>query len=128
MQDRFQHGLVDAVVEELHVFRAFFEHVAEDAFQQAFGQFHVAPEVAESHLGLDHPELGEVPGRVAVSARKVGPNVYVLPSPQAKISASSCPLTVRYAGRSKKSSEKSTSPPSRCAGILPVCGVAVSAS
>ena len=38
----------------------------EDAFQQPFGQFHVAPEVAKGHLRLDHPELGQVAGRVAV--------------------------------------------------------------
>ena len=41
------------------------------------------------------------------SARNVGPNVYTLPSEQAKISASSCPLTVKYVGRPKKSPEKS---------------------
>ena len=32
------------------------------------------------------------------SARNVGPNVYTLPSEQAKISASNCPLTVKKAG------------------------------
>ena len=70
--DRFQNGFVDAVVEELHVFRAFFQHVAEDAFQQALGQFHVAPEIAEGHLGLDHPELGQVARRVAVLGAEGG--------------------------------------------------------
>ena len=64
--ERFDHRLVDPLVEELHVLRALFQHVAEDAFQQPFGQFHVAPEVAEGHLRLDHPELGQVAGRVAV--------------------------------------------------------------
>ena len=34
-------------------------------------------------------------GVLLFSARKVGPNVYVLPKPQANVSASSCPLTVR---------------------------------
>ena len=63
---RFDHRLVDPLVEELHVFRAFFQHVAENAFQQPFGQFHVAPEVAKGHFRLDHPELGQVAGRVAV--------------------------------------------------------------
>ena len=38
----------------------------EDALQQPFGQFHVAPQVAEGHFRLDHPELGQVAGRVAV--------------------------------------------------------------
>ena len=66
MPDRFQHGFVDSVVEKLHVFGAFFEHVAEDALQQPFGQFHIAPQIAKRDLRLDHPELGEVPGRVAV--------------------------------------------------------------
>ena len=42
------------------------------------------------------------------SARNVGPKVYALPSEQAKVSASNCPLTVRNAGRWKKSCEKST--------------------
>jgi len=41
------------------------------------------------------------------SARKVGPKVYALLSAQANVSASSCPLTVRNAGRLKKSFEKS---------------------
>ena len=45
------------------------------------------------------------------SARKVGPKVYALPSEQANTSASNCPLTVRNAGRSKKSWLKSTSQP-----------------
>ena len=64
--ERFDHRLVDPLVEELHVFGAFFQHVAEDALQEPFGQFHVAPEVAEGHLRLDHPELGQVARRVAV--------------------------------------------------------------
>ena len=42
------------------------------------------------------------------SARKVGPNVYTLVNASAKISASSCPLTVRYVGLPKKSCVKST--------------------
>ena len=70
--ERFDDRLVDPLVEELHVFRAFFQHVAEDAFQQPFGQFHVAPQVAKGHLRLDHPELGQVAGRVAVLGAEGG--------------------------------------------------------
>ena len=44
------------------------------------------------------------------SALKVGPNVYTSPIARAKISASSCPLTVRLARRPKKSFLKSTRP------------------
>jgi hypothetical protein len=48
------------------------EHVADDVFQEILGELHVAREVAERHLGLDHPELGEVSRRVRVLGAEGG--------------------------------------------------------
>jgi hypothetical protein len=69
---RGEHGFVDALVEELEVFGTSPEHVLDDRFQKFLGQRHVAGEIAERHLRLDHPELGQVPGRVRVLGAEGG--------------------------------------------------------
>ena len=61
-----EHRRVDALVEELHVLRAAFQHVADDALEERLGQVHVVVELEEGHLRLDHPELGQVARRVGV--------------------------------------------------------------
>ena len=69
LEDALQPGedvLVDAVVEELHVLGAAFQHVADDALEERLGQGHVVVQVEEGHLRLDHPELGQVARRVGV--------------------------------------------------------------
>ena len=48
------------------------EHVADDAFQERLGQGHVVVQVEEGHLGLDHPELGEVARGVRVLGAERG--------------------------------------------------------
>ena len=48
------------------------EDVLDDVLQELLGERHVAGEIAERHLRLDHPELGEVAGRVGVLGAKRG--------------------------------------------------------
>ncbi len=52
--------------EELHIFLVLPEHFAEKVFHILFGKRHVSMNIAEGHLRLDHPELGEVALRVGV--------------------------------------------------------------
>ena len=42
------------------------QHIADDGFDEVLGQLHVVEEFIERHLGLDHPELGEMPSGVRV--------------------------------------------------------------
>ena len=48
------------------------EHVGDDVLQKLFGQLAVAIQIAERHLGLDHPELGQVARRVGVLGAEGG--------------------------------------------------------
>ena len=65
-----EHRLVDPLVEELHVFVAIGEHVADDPLQKPLGERHVVGELEERRFGLDHPELGQVPRGVGVLRAK----------------------------------------------------------
>ena len=52
--------LVHEAVEEVDLIGAALEHAADDVLDHRLGHVHVAREVAERHLRLDHPELGGV--------------------------------------------------------------------
>ena len=65
--------LVDELVEEVHLVGAGVQHIADDVLGHGFGHVHVAGQVAEGHLGLDHPELGGVPGGKALLSAEGGP-------------------------------------------------------
>ena len=68
--ERVDARVVDPLVEELHVFGALRQHVAEDALEKRLGQVHVVGQLEERHLRLDHPELGQVPRGVGVLGAK----------------------------------------------------------
>ena len=59
-------ALLDALVEEFEVLRAVLEHGGHAVLEVGLGARHVVRQVGEGHLGLDHPELGEVARRVGV--------------------------------------------------------------
>ena len=61
-----EHGRVDAVVEEAEVLGTAVEDALEDLLQEDLDQRHLAVQIAEGHLRLDHPELGQVPTGVRV--------------------------------------------------------------
>ena len=58
--------VVDPLVEELHVFFTIGEHIGDDPLQESLGQIHVVSQLEECRLGLDHPELGQMPRGVGV--------------------------------------------------------------
>ncbi len=61
------HRVVDPLVEELHVLGGTAASTSPKMrFRKRFGQVHVVGQVAERHLRLDHPELGQVPRGVGV--------------------------------------------------------------
>ena len=68
----FEYRLVDALIEELHVFFAIAKHILADSLQEPFRQIHVVGQFVESHFRLDHPELRGVPGGVGVFGAKGG--------------------------------------------------------
>ena len=72
MLERREHGVVDALVEELEIGAAVLEDVLDDVLQELLGERHVVGEIAEGHLRLDHPELGEVARRVGVLGAERG--------------------------------------------------------
>ena len=57
---------VDKAVEKRKIVRAALHHAANDVLDHRFRHFHVAVEVAERHLRLDHPELGGVARGVGI--------------------------------------------------------------
>ena len=59
-------ALVDELVEEGHLVGAVVQHIADDILGHGLGGVHVAVQVAEGHLRLDHPELGGVAGGKAL--------------------------------------------------------------
>ena len=63
---------VDHLVEELEVVHAVVEGPADAVFDELLFEGGEAFEVVEGHLGLDHPELGQVAGRVAVFGAEGG--------------------------------------------------------
>ena len=65
-------ALVHEFVEELHLLGSVLQGEAYDVFDHVFHDLHVAFQVAESHLGLDHPELGGVACGVGVFSSEGG--------------------------------------------------------
>src|SRR4051812_41853215 len=62
--------LVHELAEELEVGGAMFLRIANQVFHERFGEVHVASEIAERNLGLDHPKFGGVAGGVRVLGAK----------------------------------------------------------
>ena len=60
------HALLDPFLEERHVVRPLFEHRPEDVLNQCLRQRGVVGEIRERDLGLDHPELGQMPAGVRI--------------------------------------------------------------
>ena len=61
-----QHGLVDAEVEELHIFRASFEYSIDDVLNELLSELHVVGQFVKRHLRFDHPELSQMSRRVGI--------------------------------------------------------------
>ena len=59
-------AVLDTQVEELHVLPAFGQEGPDQCLEKLLGQIHVALNVAECDLRLDHPELRQVPAGVGV--------------------------------------------------------------
>jgi glycyl-tRNA synthetase beta chain len=57
---------LDTLEKEGHVIAAFVQHCAYHVAQEVFRETRQVREIGECDLGLDHPELGEVAGRVRV--------------------------------------------------------------
>ena len=68
--ERLDRGLVVMLVEEGHVLGTLLERVLENPLEEPLGEVHVVGQLVERHLGLDHPEFGEVPRGVAVLGAK----------------------------------------------------------
>ncbi len=51
-------------LERLELLFAISRHAADDVLEEVLGELHVALEIHERDLGLDHPELGEVAARL----------------------------------------------------------------
>ena len=69
---RGEQVLVHELGEELEVAGAVLLRVADEVFHELLGEVHVAVEVTERDLGLDHPELGGVAGGVGVFSAEGG--------------------------------------------------------
>ena len=72
MLETLKKALVDKAVEERQIVRAALHHAANDVLDHRFRHFHVAVEVAERHLRLDHPELGGVARGVGILGAERG--------------------------------------------------------
>ena len=59
-------ALVDEAVEHVELIRALVHDRTDHELEHGLGALHVALEVAECHLRLDHPELGSMPSRIRV--------------------------------------------------------------
>jgi len=57
---------LDALVEEGEILGAIRQGDPRQVLEKVLGEVHVVDDVAEGHLGLDHPELGEMASRVGV--------------------------------------------------------------
>ena len=62
----FDQPVIILVVEEGEVVHAVVKSVLDKVFDELLGEDHVVVNVVESHLGLDHPELCQVPWGVGV--------------------------------------------------------------
>ena len=65
-------ALVHPLVEEVQLVGAVLHHVGDDELEHLLRDVHLALEVAEGHLGLDHPELGGMTARVGVLGAEGG--------------------------------------------------------
>ena len=61
-----QQSLVDELIEEIHLLRRLFQHIADDVLQHRLGQIHIVLEICKGNLRLDHPEFGGMPCRVGI--------------------------------------------------------------
>ena len=67
-----EQALVHELVEELEVLGAMRQGIADEVLHERLGDVHVAGQVAEGHLGLDHPELGGMARGVGVLGAEGG--------------------------------------------------------
>lgn len=51
---------------KLHVAAALIQDIREDCLKEVLGEIHIAFEIAERALGLDHPELCQVPAGIGI--------------------------------------------------------------
>jgi hypothetical protein len=65
-------ALVHPLIKEVELIGAVLHHVIDDVLEHLLRDVHLALEVAEGHLGLDHPELGRVTTRVGVLGAEGG--------------------------------------------------------
>jgi len=72
MLEAGEKAVFDELVEEGEVFSTVVEYVADAEFEVTFGTFHVGCEIGEGHFGLDHPEFGEVAGRMGIFSAEGG--------------------------------------------------------
>ena len=72
MLEALEQALVDEAVEHGQLVGAALHDEADDGAQHVLCDVHAVLEVAEGHLGLDHPELGGVPARVGVLGAERG--------------------------------------------------------
>ena len=72
MLESLDEPLIDKAVEKREIVRAALHHAANDVLDHRFRHFHVAVEVAERHLRLDHPELGGVARGVGILGAERG--------------------------------------------------------
>ena len=65
-------GIVVHLVEELQVVLAVLQRIVDAELDELLGQIHIVGDVIEGHLGLNHPELGQVARGVAVLSAEGG--------------------------------------------------------
>ena len=68
--ESFTQTLIDELFENRQIALVVFEHFTDEKFHQGLGEIHVAGEVAEGHLGFDHPELRRMARGVGVFRAK----------------------------------------------------------
>ncbi len=60
----------DPLVKKLHVFVAVIQTIAEDPFQEIFGQRHVVAQIKKRGFWLDHPKFSQMATGVAIFCTK----------------------------------------------------------
>ena len=53
-------------IEEIHLFRRIFQHIADHVFQHGFCKSHIIIKICKGHLRLDHPELCRMSCRIGI--------------------------------------------------------------
>ena len=66
MVQTVQETFIHEGVEEVHLLRSILQHIADHIFQHGLGQLHVVLQIREGDLGLDHPELCRMAGRIGI--------------------------------------------------------------